>query len=74
VIAAKQPVLPINIDATRMAQAFIGMTYIRSIVMGELNEFVQRHRIETALPVTLTTHVKFNPNLNGLWFGGVSAA
>jgi ABC-2 type transport system permease protein len=39
--------------------------------MGELNEFVQRHRIETALPVTLTTHVKFNPNLNGIWFGGV---
>lgn len=71
VLAGKQPALQINIDATRMTQAFIGMTYIRSIVMGELNEFVQRHRIETALPVTLTTRVKFNPNLNGIWFGGV---
>jgi ABC-2 type transport system permease protein len=71
VLAGKLPALQINIDATRMTQAFIGMTYIRSIVMGELNEFVQRHRIETALPVTLTTHVKFNPNLNGIWFGGV---
>lgn len=71
VLAGTQPALQINIDATRMKQAFIGMNYIRSIVMGELNEFVQRHRIETALPVTLTTRVKFNPNLNGIWFGGV---
>ncbi len=71
VLAGKQPALQINIDATRMTQAFIGMNYIRSIVMGELNEFVQRHRIEAALPVTLTTRVKFNPNLNGIWFGGV---
>jgi ABC-2 type transport system permease protein len=71
VLAGTQPALQINIDATRMTQAFIGMNYIRSIVMGELNEFVQRHRIETALPVTLTTRVKFNPNLNGIWFGGV---
>ncbi len=71
VLAGKQPALQVNIDATRMTQAFIGMNYIRSIVTGEVHEFVQRHRGGLALPVTLTTHVKFNPNLNGIWFGGV---
>lgn len=71
VLAGKQPALQINIDATRMTQAFIGMNSIRSIVMGELNEFVQHRRAGPAVPVTLTTRVMFNPNLNGIWFGGV---
>ncbi len=71
VLAGKQPVLQINIDATRMTQAFIGTNYITSIVTGELNEFVQRYRTETIVPISLTTRVKFNPNLSGIWFGGV---
>ncbi|HMW87432.1 MAG TPA: ABC transporter permease, partial [Nitrospira sp.] len=38
---------------------------------GEITEFAQRHRTGTVLPITLATRVKFNPNLNGIWFGGV---
>ena len=71
VLAGKQPAIQINIDATRMTQAFIGANYIQSIAGGEINEFVQRHRTGIALPITLATRVKFNPNLNGIWFGGV---
>ena len=71
VLAGKQPAVQVNIDATQMKQAFIGSNYIRSIATGEINEFVQRHRTEAVLPITLTTRVKFNPNLNGIWFGGV---
>lgn len=71
VLAGKHPALQVNIDATQMTQAFIGANYVRSIVTGEINEFVQRHRTGTVLPIALTTRVKFNPNLNGIWFGGV---
>lgn len=71
VLAGKHPALQVNIDATRMTQAFIGANYIQNIVTGEITEFAQRHRTGAVLPVTLATRVKFNPNLNGIWFGGV---
>ena len=71
VLAGKHPALQVNIDATRMTQAFIGANYIQNIVTGEIAEVVQRHRTGAVLPITLATHVKFNPNLNGIWFGGV---
>lgn len=71
VLAGKHPALQVNIDATRMTQAFIGANYIQNIVTGEITEFAQRHRSGAVLPITLATRVKFNPNLNGIWFGGV---
>ncbi|MDF0668278.1 MAG: ABC transporter permease [Nitrospira sp.] len=71
VLAGKQPSIQVNIDATRMTQAFIGANYIQNIVTGEITEFVQRYRTGAVLPITLATRVKFNPNLNGIWFGGV---
>ncbi len=71
VFAGKQPSIQVNIDATRMTQAFIGANYIQNIVTGEISEVAQRQRTGALLPITLATRVKFNPNLNGIWFGGV---
>jgi ABC-2 type transport system permease protein len=71
VLAGRQPVIQVNIDATRMTQAYIGQNYVRSIVTGQVDEFVLRRRTEPALPIRLVSRVKFNPNLNGMWFGGV---
>jgi ABC-2 type transport system permease protein len=71
VLAGRQPVIQVNIDATRMTQAYIGQNYVRSIVTGQVDEFVSRRRTEPALPISLVSRVKFNPNLNGMWFGGV---
>ncbi len=71
VIAGKQPALQVNIDATRMSQSFIGASYIQQIALGEVGEFLQGYRAQTVLPIALQTRVKFNPNLTGLWFGGV---
>ncbi len=70
-LAGRQPALQVNIDATRMTQAFIGQGYIRNIVAGEIGRFVQGRRDGARLPIELATRVKFNPNLEGLWFGGV---
>ncbi len=63
--------LQLNIDATRMSQAFIGTTYIERLVMTEVAEFLQQGSASARLPVHLVTRVAFNPNLDGTWFGGV---
>jgi ABC-2 type transport system permease protein len=69
--AGRQPTLQVNIDATQMSQAFIGASYIQNIVMDETNGFVQRRSSDGALPIPLVVRVRFNPNLDGIWFGGV---
>jgi ABC-2 type transport system permease protein len=69
--AGRQPSLQVNIDATRMSQAYIGAMYIYNIVTAEVGGFVQRRGAESVPRVALVTRVKFNPNLDGVWFGGV---
>jgi ABC-2 type transport system permease protein len=71
VLAGHAPALQVNVDATRMSQAFIGAGYIRNIVQGEIQEYVEHRRGGVALPIRLVTRVQFNPNLTGVWFGGV---
>jgi ABC-2 type transport system permease protein len=69
--AGRVPDMQLNIDATIMSQAFIGATYIKTIALGEVNEYLTGRRDSSATPVKLATRVLFNPNLTGLWFGGV---
>ena len=71
VLAGRQPEIQVNIDATRMSQAFIGDGYIENIVSGEINEFICGYRADTKLPIQLAVRVKFNPNLTSTWFGSV---
>ena len=71
VLAGRQPTIQLNVDATRMSQAFIGNSYIQTIVNGEAAAFVQGHRAVASLPVELETRVLFNPNLSSVWFGSV---
>jgi ABC-2 type transport system permease protein len=69
--AGKNPDIQVNIDATRMTQAFIGATYIRNIIVRELAEFTRDSSKGFELPISLNTYVKFNPNLTGSWYGAV---
>jgi ABC-2 type transport system permease protein len=71
VLAGRQPVIQLNVDATRMSQAFTGSGYIQSIVMGEVNTFVQRYRADASRPVDLALRARFNPSLDKSWFGSV---
>ena len=71
VLAGDAPAVQLNIDATRMSQAFAGNGAIQQIVMGEVNEFVQRHRGTEAMPVDLAMRVRFNPALEPSWFGSL---
>ena len=71
VLAGREPSIQLNVDATRMSQAFIGNSYVQNIVNGEVASFVQGHRAIAALPVDLEVRVLFNPNLSSVWFGSV---
>lgn len=71
VLAGRAPELQLNVDATRMAQAFSGSQYVQQIALGEVREYVQRHRSELALPVDLALRARFNPALEQSWFGAL---
>jgi len=70
-LAGRSVEIQLNIDATRMSQAFTGNGYIRQIVTDEVGEFARRYRSTTAPPVDLALRVRFNPNLDRSWFGSL---
>jgi ABC-2 type transport system permease protein len=71
VVAGRSPDIQVNIDATRMSQAFIGAGYIQNIMNGEIAGFLKGFRQNEALPISLVPHVKFNPNLSSTWFSSI---
>ena len=71
VLAGLAPSIQLNVDATRMSQAFTGSGYVQQIVAAEVSEFVQRYRGGTQLPVDLNVRMRFNPNLEHAWFGAL---
>ena len=71
VLSGRGAELQLNVDATRMSQAFSGNGYVQQIVMGEVTEFVQRYRGTSAPPVDLALRARFNPSLEKSWFGGL---
>ncbi|WP_116140389.1 ABC transporter permease [Trinickia diaoshuihuensis] len=71
VLAGRQTQIQLNVDATRMSQAFTGSGYVQQIASGEISDFVARYRGNTPPPVDLAMHVRFNPNLEHAWFGSL---
>lgn len=70
-LAGRHVEVQLNIDATRMSQAFTGDTYIQQIVSSEITAFVQHHRGNGASPVDLVLRARFNPQLDKMWFGSL---
>ena len=70
-LAGRRPTIQLNVDATRMSQAFTGAGYIQSIVASEIEAFVRRYRASVPAPVELTLRARFNPSLTISWFGSV---
>lgn len=69
-LAGHAPALQLNVDATRMSQAFTGSGYTQVIVTGEVNGFMQEQHAQTP-PVELALRARFNPELNKISFGAV---
>ena len=70
-LAGRAPTIQLNVDATRMSQAFVGSGYIQTIVTDEVREFALRHRGTPVMPVDLALRARFNPSLTQSWFGSV---
>ncbi|MGE0232132.1 MAG: ABC transporter permease [Flavobacteriaceae bacterium] len=71
-LAGRSPTIQLNVDATRMSQAFSGGGYVQSIVSSEVSEFVNRYRAAMTVPVELTLRARFNQELNKGWFGAIA--
>lgn len=72
VLAGRPAELQLNVDATRMSQAFTGSSYVQQIALGEIAVFQQRVRLASPPPVELSVRARFNPALAPSWFGGLA--
>jgi ABC-2 type transport system permease protein len=71
VIGARPAQIQLNVDATRMAQAFTGSGYLQQIISGEVDEFARRYRTIAQPPIELALRARFNPTLTPRWFGAL---
>ena len=71
ILAGRQPSVQINVDATAVAQASIGKTYIQNVIVNYVTEFITGREGLTAMPIKPVTVARFNPNLKSSWFNSV---
>ena len=71
-LAGRSPTIQLNVDATRMSQAFSGGGYVQSIVSAEVSEFLNRYRGASSVAVDLVLRSRFNPELSQGWFGAIT--
>ena len=71
ILAGRQPSVQINVDATAVAQAFNGMTYIQNVIVNYVTELITGREGSMGGLVKMVTHAKFNPNLKSSWFTAV---
>jgi len=70
-LAGRRPRLQLNVDATRVSQAFTGSAFIQSMVMEEVSRFQRHDRPAPVAPVGLVLRARYNPTLTEAWFGAV---
>lgn len=68
-LAGRQPAIQLNVDATRMSQAFTGSGYLQNIINKEIMTFINKGSSFT--PVQYVIRNRFNPNLIQLYFSAV---
>src|SRR4029077_3480477 len=73
VLAGRSPAIQLNTDATRISQAFTGSSYVQTIVLQEVQSWLQRYRSVFKPPVDIEERVRYNPNLSRRSFGAVVA-
>lgn len=65
--------IQLNVDATQVSQAFTGAGHIQRIIASEVQEFLDGHRVDPAMPVDAIVRAAYNPNLERAWFGAINA-
>jgi ABC-2 type transport system permease protein len=60
------------VDATAVAQAGNGASYLRTAVANEIQRFISGREDSTGAPINLVVRAAFNPNLNTSWFSAMT--
>lgn len=72
VLAGRDPAVQLNVDATRIGQAYSGSGYVQAIVQRQVQAFLSRERQPVPPePVELIARARFNPELSKVWFGSI---
>src|SRR5215813_675158 len=72
VVAQRQTEIQINVDATAVAQAGNGATYLKTAISNEMQHFMNARGIACGSPINLVLRTDFNPNLNTAWFSAMT--
>jgi ABC-2 type transport system permease protein len=67
-LAGREPIVQLNVDATAMTQAGMGAGYIERIIGEETRAFLTGVRTDIEMPVQAVTRIAFNPNARSAWF------
>jgi ABC-2 type transport system permease protein len=68
VLAGRQPVIQVDVDATAMVQAGLGSGYAQQIITTEVEDFLSHSEGVPLSTVNLDVRIAFNPNLTTAWF------
>jgi len=71
VVAGRVPAVQVNVDATAAMQAGIGASYIQQILAAQIARHAARLDSVPTDPVTLVTHMAYNPNVLAAWFNAI---
>ena len=68
----RQTSLQIDVDATAVAQAGNGASYLKTTISNEIQKFISGREGAKGLPINLVVRAKFNPNLKTAWFSAMT--
>jgi ABC-2 type transport system permease protein len=70
--AQRKTGIQINVDATAVAQAGNGASYLKTAIANEIQRFISGREDSTGAPINLVVRAAFNPNLNTSWFSAMT--
>ena len=70
--AQRQTGVQVNVDATAVAQAGNGASYLRTAIANEIQRFISGKDDSTGAPINLVVRAAFNPNLKTAWFSAMT--
>ncbi|WP_036262474.1 ABC transporter permease [Methylocapsa aurea] len=70
--AQRKTGIQINVDATAVAQAGNGASFLRTAIANEIQAFIAGKEGARATPINLVLRAAFNPNLKTAWFSAMT--
>jgi ABC-2 type transport system permease protein len=72
ILAGRKTSAQINVDATAVAQAGNGASYLKTAIFNEVQKFITERGGSRIDPINLVVRARFNPNLKTAWFSAMT--